>query len=475
MFRRRGGVMKETTKGHQTKPEDCIPLREKFYYGIGIIAFQLCNNAIPQLAYPIYNILLGVPAAWIGAVLTAGRIWDAFTDPVMGSISDNARTRWGRRKPFILSGAVLSALFYIAVWLVPETFGEVSATVYFLITALLFFTAFTIFAVPYTSQGFELTPDSHERTRLMSVRAYFATIISMVIPWVFALAQNDIFTSPLAGVRFLAFVIGSLIILSALPTLFVTERFEKQADKQEKIPLIWGIKETLKSRPFLSLIFLTVAVHMTMLIVQSLGLYVMIYHVFGGDVKMGAIYGGYVGTIMAVTGLLAIPVITRLCRRFGKVRVMTGVILLVFISDCLKWFLYTPECPQLLLVVPAMLGPIHAGFWILVNSMKADVPDDDELKTGLRREGMFGAMATWIQKFAMAFSFIFTGFILSITGFDADSDVQSASTVLGIRLAFVVVPALGDLISLILLRFYPLTESRMEEIRIELEQRRGTL
>jgi GPH family glycoside/pentoside/hexuronide:cation symporter len=122
-----------------------------------------------------------------------------------------------------------------------------------------------------------------------------------------------------------------------------------------------------------------------------------------------------------------------------------------------------------------MLGPIHAGFWILVNSMKADVPDDDELKTGLRREGMFGAMATWIQKFAMAFSFIFTGFILSITNFDADSDVQSVSTILGIRLAFVVVPALGDLASLIILRFYPLTESRMEEIRTELEHRRGTL
>lgn len=281
-------------KSHRTidkiAEKDRIPLREKFCYSSGILAFQICNNAIPQLAYPVFNILMGVPAAWVGGVLMAGRIWDAFTDPLMGSISDNARTRWGRRKPFILLGALLSALLYMLVWFVPESFGHVAATTWFLVTALMFFTSFTIFAVPYTSQGFELTPDSHERTRLMGVRAYFATCIGLIIPWIFAIAQWERFPSPIFGVRFLGFVIGGLIILSAIPTLFVTERFERRAGQQKKIPILWGIKETLRNRSFQTLVSLTVSVHMAMLIVNSLGFYVIIYHVFGGNVRTGSVY-----------------------------------------------------------------------------------------------------------------------------------------------------------------------------------------
>jgi glycoside/pentoside/hexuronide:cation symporter, GPH family len=461
--------------GHYTAPEDRIPLKEKLFYGSGIVAFQICNNAIPLLAYPIYNILLGVPAAWVGWVLMAGRIWDAFTDPVMGSVSDNTRTRWGRRKPYILTGAALSALLYIGVWFVPESLSVVGKTVYFLISALLFFTAFTIFAVPYTSQGFELTPDSHERTRLMGVRTYFAILIGLVIPWIFAIAQWDGFPSPMVGVRVLACIIGVLVLVSVLPTLLVKERFEKRVQTQQKVPLIGGMKETLKNRAFQSLIGLTVAIHMTMLIVQSIGLYVTIYHVFDGDVKMGAVYGGYVATIMTISGLITIPLITLLAKKVGKVRAMGMVVALALFADCVKWFLYTPACPPLLLITPMLIGPVHAAFWLLVNSMKADVPDDDELRTGMRREGMYGAMATWIQKFAMSFAFIFTGFVLSITGFEEGGETQSAPTILGIRVAFILVPAVGDAIALLLLKYYPLTESRLAEIRIELEERRGKL
>ncbi|MGE4488822.1 MAG: MFS transporter [Kiritimatiellales bacterium] len=456
-------------------PEDRIPMREKLFYGSGIVAFQICNNAIPQLAYPIYNILLGVPAAWVGWVLMAGRIWDSFTDPVMGSISDNARTRWGRRKPFILAGALFSSLLYVMVWMVPRSFGPVATTVYFLISALLFFTAFTVFAVPYTSQGFELTPDSHERTRLMSVRAYFATLTGLVIPWIFAIAQWDVFESPLDGVRFLAVVVGILIIISVLPTLFVSERFENRAAQQQKVSLFWGISETVKNRAFQSLIGLTVATQLTMLIAGSLGLYVIIYYVFSGDVKMGAVYSGYNGTVFTVSGLVAIPIVTRLARRFGKVKVMGGIAALSILASCLQWVCYIPANPEFMFFPTALLGPTSAGFWILVNSMKADVPDDDELRTGLRREGMFGAMATWIQKFAMAFSFILTGIILDVTGFHADAESQADSTVFGMRLAFVLIPAIGGVLSLLILRFYPLNEQRLSEIRSALEQRRGVL
>ncbi|MFO7724382.1 MAG: MFS transporter, partial [Oceanipulchritudo sp.] len=269
----------DTGKAPPTAEKDKVPLRDKLKYGSGIFGFQIGNNAVQELAYPIYNILLGMPASLIGLVLTISRFWDAFTDPFMGSVSDNARTRWGRRKPFILLGAVLCTITYASIWVVPEGLGDGPKFVYLLVTALLFFTSFTIFAVPYTSQGFELTPDYHERTRVMAVRAYFAKGAAVIIPWVFAMAHWDIFSSQMSGVRVLGVVVGLLIILSALPTLFVEERFEKVATGQLKMPFWKGVRETLKNKPFLFLVGLTVATQTTVLAIGALGLYVSIYYV----------------------------------------------------------------------------------------------------------------------------------------------------------------------------------------------------
>lgn len=466
---------KQVSEEHTTAPEDRIPFLEKLGYGSGMLSFQLCNSALPQLAYPVYNVVMGLPAAWVGWVLTIGRLWDAFTDPVMGHISDNSRTRWGRRKPFILIGALLSALLYIGVWFVPENISDVSTFVYLLIASLLFFTAFTVFAVPYTSQGYELTPDYHERTRLMGVRAYFSALLGVIIPWIFAIAQWDVFESTMAGVRFLSVLVAILIVIAAIPTLFVTERTEKRVAGQKKVSLVWGMKETLKNRAFLSLIGLTVSTHMAMISVQSLGFYVSTYHVFGGDKVKGGIYMGATGTILTISGLISIPIITWLARRFGKVRVMAAVMVLAMIGDLSKWVLYNPSYPWMQLIVPCLIGPAGSAFWILVNSMKADVPDDDELRTGMRREGMFGAMATWIQKFGMSICFIITGAVLGAVRFDPDMTVQASATIQGLRVAFVLIPVAGELTSLIILKFYPLTEARMHEIRVELEQRRGKL
>jgi len=464
------------TGRHRTLPEDRIPLWHKCAHSSGMISFQLGNNAVAQLANPVFNILLGVPASWIGGVLMATRLWDALTDPLVGWLSDNTRSRWGRRKPYIVVGSILFGVVYALLWLVPEAWGEASTLAYFAIGTLLFYTCFTIFAVPYKSQAFELTPDYHERTRLMAVRAYFGKAANILVPWVFAIAYWDAFASPMQGIRVFGGLLGIMIVLTAIPTLFVRERSSKVARKQKQsIPLFTSVSRSLRNGPFLALLVLTISTQLTAMMVSALGLYVSIYHVFGGNEGMGALWGGYVGTTMVVVGAISIPIIQWLATRYGKVRAMAIILLVSCFSDLIKWFCYTPEAPALQLVVPLLMAPSMTGFWLLVNSMKADIPDYDELHSGLRQEGMYSAVATWMQKLGMASSFILTGFIIDGVGFDPElGGDQSESTIFWMRVYFVIIPAIGNLLSLAALAYYPLNEDRMWRIRRILERRRGT-
>lgn len=123
---------------------------------------------VQYMARPIYQIVLGLNPLLFGIAMTIPRVWDAFTDPIMGSISDNFRSRYGRRRPFAFAGAILTGITFASIWLVPRNWGEHAMFAYLVGTSLLYFTATTIFSVPLTSLSYEMTPGYHERTRVMA-------------------------------------------------------------------------------------------------------------------------------------------------------------------------------------------------------------------------------------------------------------------------------------------------------------------
>lgn len=455
--------------------EDRTTWAERLGFASGTLPFNFGASGINTLAYPIYNMTMGVSPTLIGLGLAIARLWDGFTDPVVGTYSDNSRSRWGRRRPFLAVGAVLCALTFPLIWLVPQSWSGAWAFGYFLFTTLLFYTAFTVYAVPYLTLGYEMSADSSERVRIHSVRAMVSKLTFFIIPWIFAIAQLPVFGSTIAGMRTLGFVIGGLFILLALPTVLLTrERFAKQASRQQKIALLPGLRMTAGNRPFLYLVGIVLGMLVANNLSTYLGIYVNTYHVWGGDTLQGAALQAKSQTVYALAGLAAVPVVARLATRYGKLRIIRWCMACGIAASVSKFFCFHPEYPWLQYISMLLLSPSFSGFWVLVDPMKADTVDHDELSTGLRREGTYAAVAGWLEKMTLTGAMLVSGLLLDLSGFSASRAAeQDPLSLFIIRLMFSVLPAVALLGSLALAIRYPLSDERVRAMKDELAARRA--
>lgn len=450
--------------------------KERIGFAIGTLPFNFGASGINQLAYPIYNLTLGMSPTLIGLALAIVRLWDGFTDPLMGSISDNSRHRWGRRRPFIAVGAVLCAFTFPLIWLVPTGWGGGAAFSYFLATLLLFYTAFTIYGVPYLTLGYEMSPDSNERVRIHAVRAMVSKLTFFIVPWIFAVAQLPIFESTIQGMRALGWLLGGLFLALAVPTVLLTrERTATRAVKQqEKVPLVAGLKLTFQNRAFLFLVVIVLGMLVGTNLVGYLGIYVNSYHVFDGDTVAGAAMHAKAQTVYAVAGMIAVPIVSKCATRFGKLTVLRWCIACGIAGSISKFWFFSDVYPQLQYLSMLMLSPAISGFWVLIDPMKADTADFDEFTSGCRREGTYAAVANWLEKMTLTATMLLSGMLLDLSGFDASlGSGQSESSLLIIRVAFAGVPAALLLVSLYLASRYPLKDSKVSTMRDELEAQRG--
>ena len=167
---------------YETKPEDRIPFSQKLIYGLGAFINNLLGAAIGGMMI-VLNLGFGMNPALVGLLGGLPRLMDALTDPIMGFISDRTRTRWGRRRPYIFAGAISAGLIYILLWQLPDGKSESFYFWYFLVGSLLFYIAYTVYATPWVALGYELTPDYHERTRLMGVQNFIGQLPYLIAPW----------------------------------------------------------------------------------------------------------------------------------------------------------------------------------------------------------------------------------------------------------------------------------------------------
>jgi GPH family glycoside/pentoside/hexuronide:cation symporter len=455
-----------------------LRFREKLSYGVGTFGDQLTTNAVNQAVQPMFNIVLGMNPALVGSALMLGKLVDAFTDPLMGWISDNTRTRFGRRRPYILFGGLLCAFAFPLLWLAPPGWSANALFWYLTASTILIAIFSTIYSVPWTALGLEMTPDYHERTRLMAYRSMMSNLVGMlIIPWLFYWAQLSIFGNPISGMRWISLPIA-LIVLGGAWACFsgCKERYYKTAKCQSSVPFFESVKASMKNKPFLIVMGITVGQVIGMSAVMGLGTYVSAYYVFGGDVREGARYTGIFMTIQNCVGILAIPFITRLSERFGKRQVLAGSLLCAILGSLAKWVCFTPAVPWLQLLPALIIAPSNAAFWMINGSMRADVTDYDEYRTGVRREGIYGSVGRWVEKMAFAFNVFLAGWILYFTGIDpALGGDQAPDTLFSLRIMFSVYPVLWGCVGLFLLRLYPLSEQRLQDIRKTLEERRGAV
>ena len=468
--------MSPTSGSNTTRPEDRVPLSQKLALGVGGFPFLTGGMAVQYMAQPIYQIGLGLSPLLFGIAMTIPRLVDAFTDPIMGAISDNFRSRWGRRRPFIFVGAILTALFFASIWFVPRGASSTIVFSYLLVTTLLYFGAFTIFSIPLTSLSYEMTPDYHERTRVMAFWGFFVTCGNFVINWYAPAAHWSVFGDPLTGARWVGLFVGIVVFvgLGILPAIFTRERFYARAQAQVKISLVAAVRQAVSSRPMMMLVCMLLSLNFCATIAGSMAVYIVIYHVCGGNVKTGLFLNSLNGTGFAIVGFVFIPIIAWLSRRLGKRNAMFAVLGMATLGGVSKWFIFTPDQPYLLLLDAVLNGPIWVALGVMVPSMLADLCDYDEYLHGQRREGVIGAVFAWITKVGLSCTFLFSGIALTVSGFNEKLGVaQPAGTLTTMRLLFTVSSVLAPLLGMLCLWFYRITEQRAHEIRMELEARRG--
>jgi GPH family glycoside/pentoside/hexuronide:cation symporter len=480
---------------HETAPEDRIPLKHKRIYGLGAFVNNLLADAIGRMII-VLNLGLGMNPALVGLLGSLPRLMDALTDPLMGYISDNTRSRWGRRRPYIFFGAIAAGVFYIVLWQLPGGKSETFYFWYFLIGSLVFYLGYTMFATPWVALGYEMTPDYDERTRLMGTQNFIGQIVYLISPWFLWVMQHEgLFDNMVDGAANLALVIGVFVIaVGVLPAIFLRERIapaqtvtsdaadhsQSSAPRQTLAASIGGFFKgfitTLKFTPFLKLCAATFLVFNGFIMIASFQSYVIIYYVFGGDTDMGAKYVGMAGTLGAFSTFIIIPIVTYLGTHLGKRRALSIAIGLSIVGYALKWVCYNPQYPWLVLLPMPLLSFGLGGLFTIMPAMVADVVDYDEVFSHERREGMFGSIFWWVVKLGMAAAIAAGGLLLNATGFDvALEGAQTERTLFLLRVCDVVLPMITSAIAIYAVLSFSINEKRAHEVRAQLEARRGKL
>ncbi|MEX1117141.1 MAG: MFS transporter [Akkermansiaceae bacterium] len=465
----------------ETPNSDRVPLKTNLAYGAAAMNNVLFAHLPQHLATPIYVALLGLSPLWVSMAMMLFRIYDAFTDPVMGWISDNTRTRWGRRRPYLLVGAILCGLSMPLMWFVGPDWGPHQQLAWLIGSGLVFFTCTTMYLVPYFSLFYEITPDYNERTRVSAYSAFFAKLATLIVGWAWYFTQLPYFknadgqSNPLLGAQALSIILAVLTVgLGVLPALLMKERFYQVASQQAKTSLRGNIKSTFQNKPFMILTAFAVFFAAGSFLVWGLEFYARLYWVCQGDVALAAKLGGTEATISTLLGFASIPATLWFSSRFGKSNTLFFAMVLCVVSVLCRWWILNPSYPWFSLLSNALMAPALTCIWQIIPSMAADCVDYDELQTGTRNEGGYAAMFSWFMKASFTIGLSLAGPIVIWCGFQSGKDItQTAETIQAIRLCDTLLPALILVVGLIVIRFYPLTAGRMAEIRDELEARRG--
>jgi glycoside/pentoside/hexuronide:cation symporter, GPH family len=475
-----------------TSAEDRIPLLSKFVYGLGALTNNLLSGAFGNMAI-ILNLGLGMDPTTVGSIMAASHLTDAFLDPFMGYLSDHTHSRWGRRRPYIVAGAILSGLLFALIWQVHAGHSQRFYFWTFLVGTILFYTAFSVFATPFVALGFELTPDYYERIRIQGFSNLIGQIPWLLLSWSYAFMQNRrLFDSSVQGARVLAVLIGAtVVVFGVLPGIYCKEPFYAIARaahgesggaaegllpglRRHLLEFLKGFGVTLSNKRFLKLAAATFLVFNGFTIIAGLGSYVIIFYVFGGDNVKGAQYVGWFGTTLSVCTFGAIAIVTWLGTLFGKKRAFIVATSIATAGYVLKWFCYRPGTPWLLFLPAPLLAFGLGGLFTTVSAMIADVCDVDELEAGRRREGTFGAIYWWMVKLGTAVALALSGYLLNRTGFAQSlGPAQTPRTLLLMRVFEIGVPVVMYLLAIFAIASYDLDPEKVQEVRVELEKRRG--
>lgn len=473
---------------HVTPLRDKVPIVQKAAFGAG----HLVNNLLPG-SLGVFSFFLltafGMDPFLAGLLGGLPRFFDAITDPIMGYISDNTKSRFGRRKPYIFIGAILSGVLFAVLWQLHPDNTQMYNFWYFLIFSMVYLIGNTMFSTPLIGLGYEMTFDYNERTRLMGFSQTIGQIAWMIVPWFWVIIANpDLFDTQAIGVRRLSIIVGAAcMVLGMMPALFCKEIDQANLTNRDTLSfrsILGNFKSLLrnmvlifKNIPFVRLCGATFLVFNGFQMVASFSYFIIVFYMFKGNYADAGTWPAWFSTVSALaTAFFIIPLITWMSNRWGKRNAFIISTAISIIGYILKWWGFNPANPWMLFMpIPLMVFGI-GGLFTLMMSMTADVCDLDELNNGMpRKEGTFGAIYWWMVKLGQGLALVLGGLVLKLVGFDQNASIQTVETITRLRIADILIPAITAGLAIIVMWKYDLTEAKAMEIKQELVKRRGEL
>jgi glycoside/pentoside/hexuronide:cation symporter, GPH family len=461
-----------------------VPFGQKVAFGVGMLANQMFP-AILGIFMVVLIQNLGFPGWMLGVIYFLPRVFDALTDPIMGFITDNTKSKWGRRRQYVFIGAILTGLSFILMWQLYKENSVEFNFIYFLLWSFVFYLGITIFSVPYVAMGYEMSNDFHERTSIMAISQWIGQWAWVIAPWFWVIMYDPKwFPTAEAATRELALWVGIVCTLCAMvPAFFIPSKstlHENYAPLTFKTigsslkEILMGFKEAFQSPPFRKLCFATFFIFNAFNTVAGFTFFIVVHYLFSGNAQTAGIWIPLFGSLGAlVTTFVVIPIVARMSKTMGKKNAFLLSQSISIIGYILLWFLFIPGKPYMFIFALPFFSFGIGSLFTLMMSMTSDVIDLDELKTGKRREGVFGAIYWWMVKFGLAIAGALSGIILDGIGFNAAISPQPEATLIGLRAFYSGVPIVGTLIAIIVMWNYDLDEVRAREISAELEKRRN--
>lgn len=491
---------------------------EKLAWASGGMTENLAMNTMPTLSYNIFNIGMGISPFVIAFAMSASKFIEGFSDTFFGSLSDNTRSRFGRRRPWIFVGAFLLAIFFLAMWFPQEVvmflgfdplapavtmFGHAftAQDLYFIIAVSLFFVVVAIWQMPFAALGLEMEDDYTERTKLQTYKQIFSYTIGILISSAYLIAVvlgKGKAGAEVSGAQHLAvFIAIAIVFFGVIPAIFCKERSAAVTEKQEKVPFFPSLIETFKSRPFILLMSSLFFVYVALFFMIPLLGYIHMYHVgsdgmhtilnwswkqpfnfsiqetFVTHKELAGYLGVYTGVLQPATQILTVIILGRVAKYFDKRTVLIGGSLIAIIGYLSSWLFFSPTYYFLAVLPPVIINIGLAACWPLIGAFTADICDYDELRTGARREGMYTAVCGFLIKLAIALVMLVAGAVLIYIGVDGANPVITFEKMFQVRIMYAIIPTVAMVGTIVLIWKYPLTKQKVFDIQQQLVAKRA--
>ncbi len=448
----------------RNRPDGLLPVSTYVGYGAGQIGGQILRDT-PALILPIFmTTVLGLEAALAALVIIIAKFWVVLADPIAGVVSDRTETKWGRRRPFILAGGLISALCFVVLFFAPDTQRQLVLFLYMTVVYLILNTGFSMFSVPYLTMASEISDKPDERTTILSFRNAFLAV-GLVIggalaPKIIAYVTQELGGTPREGYEWMALVLGSTIALSTIWVFLGTARAPRSTASAVSVPLLEQLRVAWGNKPFVILITANIVQYISAGIGYAGGFFFLAYAV-GLGFEVYNIVPIWI-ILISVAAIAAMPVLVWSAARFGKM-IVYKVCLLMFSVTTPLYFFASTETLWIVWLVAVLIGIFNGGFILMSFSVLTDTINYDRITTGISREGALSSVYSAVDKVGNAVgAAVFLGF-LSVIGFvesdDGSFPTQTDDVLRSILMFYILAPAILHAGSILILNRYKLTKT----------------